>query len=352
MLSKLVAAVIPSEENRLWNAWLDLQKREPRDLRQLLTSDVRTEFKARALIVLLAPDLHVLPFRWDDTDRSSRNYLFLRGLEVKTFPPELLSFAGELLVQNIDHARASEEDGVRHALVEYNDLILQFLAVLPEDDDLANRLFSRFQINDPFSYWNMDDASGYNPVRSILCAESIPNKWKVLADQQMRERIVAELEGRQHPREKWEGALRCYTDHIQMSNYDGREGYSRELLASQIRFITELQGIENYDGELFSSWQVAHILGAIPGEGLRKTRHKLSRLVVLREVEGRSEFSVCNPESRRAAEMILHEFGAEDQELSTALGSMIAEADRREAEAAETRREKQRVADEVMSAMK
>jgi hypothetical protein len=168
----------------------------------------------------------------------------------------------------------------------------------------------------------------------------------------MRDRIVAEVEGREQTREDWEVALRCYIDHIQMSNYDGREGYSRELLASQIRFITELPGVEGYNRELFSSWQVVYIMGAIPGDDLRETRHKLARLIVLRKKEEHSGFSVWNPESRHAADLMLREFGAEDQELATKLNTMIAEANRREVENADAQRKQQQKADEVLSQMK
>lgn len=353
LLAGLANAVRPSEEDRLWNAWLDLKKkREPRDLQLLLTSDVRKEFKARALIVLLAPDLQVLPFRWDDKDHSLRNYLFLGCLEIKTFPQDLVVFAGELVCQNIDYTLEQKNERARESLFEYNKLILQFLAVLPEDNDLAQRLFSRYQINDPIAYMNMDDASGYNPLRNIFCAEGVPTKWKVLADKQMRDCIVAEVKGRAQPRKDWEVALRCYAEHIQMSNYDGCEGYSRKLLASQIRFITELPGVEGYNRELFNSWQVVHIMEAIPGDDLRETRHKLARLIVLRKTEEHSGFSVWNPESRRAADLMLREFGAEDQELSMKLNAMIAEANRHEAENADAQRKQQQKADEVLSQMK
>lgn len=351
-LTGLVDTAKTSEEERLWNAWLDLnKKREPCDLRSLITSNVRKEFKVRALIVLLAPELKVLPFRWDDT-HSLQNYLHSRWLKVKAFPKDLVSFAGELVCQNIDYALGEKDEKVREALFAYNKLILQFLTVLPEDDKLAQQLFSRYQINDPIAYMGMDDASGYNPLGNILCAEDVPNKWKVLADKQMRDRIVAEAEGREQPRMDWEVALRCYTNHIQMSNYDGREGYSRELFASQIRFITEIPGIDAYKRELFSSWQIIYIMEAIRGDDLRETRHKLARLVVLRKTKEHSKFTVWNPESRCAADLILDEFGAEDQELMTVLNAMIAEADRREAENAEAQRKQKEETYDVLSQMK
>ena len=353
LLARLTNAVRPDEETRLWNAWLDLgNKKESRDLQSLLASDLRKEFKIRALVVLLAPDLRALPFRWDDTQHSLQNYLFLDWVNVKILPQELVRLAGELICQNIDYVLGEKEEKIMEALAKYNNLILQFLAMLPEDDELSTRLFSRYQINDPIAYWNMEDASGYAPLRNIFCSENVPTKWKLLADKQMQNRIVAEFGGREQPREDWEVALKCYIEHIQMSNYDGRVGYSRELLATQIRFITGLPGIEDYEKDLFSSWQIAHILEAIPGEDLRGTRHKLVRLTVLRKTKEHSGFSVWNPESRRAADLMLREFGTEDQELSTKLNAMITEANQREAQNAQLQRLQQQKANDLLSQMK
>ena len=348
-----VKGVDPAEEDRLWKAWLDLgPKKGPSDLQALLTSDVRKEFKARALIVLLALDLKVLPFRWDDKDHSRPDYLSSDWPRFETIPEELMRFAGELVCLNADCALEQQDERVRESLLKYNNLILQFLAVLPEEDDLANELFNRYQINDPVAYMNMEDASGYNPLRDIFCAKNVPNKWKTLADKQMQDRIVAESEGREKPREEWEVALRCYTNHIQMSNYDGQVGYSRKLFASQIRFITGLPGVENCEHELFSSWQVGHIMKAIPGNDLRETRHKLARLVVLRKTGRHSGFSVFNPESRSAAELILSEFGAEDRELSDRLNAMIAEVNQRETGSTNTQRKQQDELNALLSQMK
>ncbi len=351
LLVGLSSAARRNEDDRNWNAWLNLDKRrKPRDLQPLLASDVRKEFKARALIVLLAPDLQILPFRWTDED-SLRNYMFLPWLQVKDFPQDLVTFAGELVCLNVDYALGEKDEKVRGALFEYNKLILQFLAVLPEDGDLAQRLFDRYQINDPVPYWNFDNASGYNPLHNMLCAADVPIKWKALADSKIRERIVAELEGREQPRGDWETALQCYIGHIEDSNYDGRENYSRDLFASQIRFITELPGIEDYNQELFSSWQVVHIMEAIPGDHLHETRHKLARLIVLRKTEGPG-FSIFNPESHRAAQMMLREFGAEDRQLSDKLNALIADAQQSDAENAQEVLKQRQKSDAVLNQMK
>jgi len=91
---------------------------------------------------------------------------------------------------------------------------------------------------------------------------------------------------------------------------------------------------------------------AIPGDDLHETRHKLARLIVLRKTEGMASFSVCNPKSRQAADLMLREFGAKDNELAVKLTLLNAEADRREVQYTEAQHKKQRKADDVLSQMK
>jgi len=134
-----------SEEDRLWNTWHERSTVKTFDLDSLLRSDVRMGFKARAIIVLLAPDLRTLPFRWDDHDHQHPNYVSSDRRLVKNFPQELRGLVGELVCHNVEHALDQQDEKVRTALFGYNSLILQFLAMLPEDDDLADRLFSRYQ---------------------------------------------------------------------------------------------------------------------------------------------------------------------------------------------------------------
>lgn len=348
---RLVGSVGQSEEDRLWGAWLDLgKKKEPLDLIHLLTLDVRKEFKVRALTVLLTPDLRTLPFRWDDTSDYLRNYLSMSRLKVEIFPQELVHFAGELVCQNIDCVIGKQDEKLLNTLFQYNKLILQFLEVLPEEDLLAERLFLRYSVNDPVTYRTMDEASGYNPLYNIFCAEKVPTKWKFLADEKMRERIIAEAEGLEQPREEWEVALQCYIEHIRMSNYGGREAYSRDLLASQIHFITELPNIEEHDLGLFLSDQMAHFMEAIP-EDKRETRHKLARLIILGKTEGYFVFSALNQESRDMADRILLEFGTEDTELADKLNEQIAKTTQLRVNNAHTEHELQQKINSVLSQM-
>ena len=340
------------KEDRLWDDWLKLKKREPRDLKELLNSDVRDEFKARALIILLAPDLQMLPFRWGHTPTSQRHYLFLDWINVSSLNQNLLNFVAELVCQNMDYAISSTNTYVRTAHFKYQEFILPLLSALSEESDLASQLFTRYQINDPIAYSNMDDASGYNPLRQILIAEHLPLKWKLLADQQMRERVIAEYEGREQPRENWEDALWCYANHIQMAHHEGRVRYACELFISQISFIVQLPNIEHYHKKLFNDWQVSHILDALVGDDHYETRHKFARLVVLWNPEKSSAFSVHNDETRRAAETILLEFGTEDLELFERLTNLIATDNKRSVSNQKIQDENSKKTEELLSRMR
>lgn len=359
ILARLASTKQSGEEDRLWNAWLDLKEQEPRDLQTLLNSEIRKEFKARALVVLLAPDLGVLPFRWYEQS-SLQDYLSGDWIEWKNLTLELVTFAGELVCQNIDYVTKQQDLDSRFGLLrEYNKVIIDLLTALPEEDDVAIRLFSYYQINDLVPYSNMEDASGYNPLYCILASKDVPMKWKWLADKQMRDRIIAEAEGREKPRKDWEIPLMCYTRHIQMANYDGKSAYARDLFISQIRFVVELprlylQRIEKcgYDKSLFYNWQIVHIMGALAGDDLRDLRHKFARYVILGNTEEYESFSIHDSESRRASNLILQEFGAEDLQLATRLNYLIAKANERETKNTNTQRKQQQKINDVLNQMK
>jgi len=168
----------------------------------------------------------------------------------------------------------------------------------------------------------------------------------------MRERIVAEAEGGRQLRGGWDVALSCYIDCITGSCFAGREAaYSRELFISQVRFITELPGIENFRGEIFWLGLAFYVLEIISGDDLRETRHKLARLIVLRETEKMFEFLSWDSDCRRAADLILGEFGAEDPELSDKLNEMIVMAAQESAENADRLRKKEEESGALLSQM-
>jgi hypothetical protein len=353
LFNKFFKITFNKKEEEIWNAWLNLKKRECRDLKDLLDLEVRLEFKARALTILLSPDTHALPFRWDYTENSLSNYLFLNWIKVKEISPNLWGFMGELIYQNVEYCWNNlNNEKMQEVLFFYNNTFIPgLLSVLPEDGDLADTLFKRFQVNDPLPYCNMETQSGYNPFYIMLVSD-VPDKWKNLVEQKMQDRIMEEIKGDKHPREKWEDALKCYTDHIQMMNYNGEMGYSRDIFISQMNFIVELPNIEKYETELFSSWQFLHILQTLKGDDLYDLRHKLSRLIVLFGGKENDQFSISDRKSRNAANLIIKEFGAIDQQLKERLNFLIEEEDRRQTQNNLAKEEKESQTNALLEKMK
>lgn len=355
LVSGFVAG-ITDEQEQTWEQWVALNRiREWRALRDLLTTDASDAFKARALALLFAPRLDWAPFKWK---KASGNHVSLwlhreKGtLRLSDLSPRLLKFVVELLVLNAGVALALEVDEVHRTIPQYNPLIIQALAVLPEDSEDAQRLFGLYQLNDSAPFWNMDAASGYNPFERIL-NEEVPEKWKRLADEKMREIILAEQEGKSVPRQEHEAALDNYVSHIQLGFYGEKFPYSAGLLASQVDFILT---VPNTDGrELFDSWRVYPILKLLEsdvGNDHKELCHRLARHVVLGNRGDHGAFWIHDQGTRNAAEYMSREFGASDPELRERLDQIIADGDVRDRDEQANARRRAAEADAVAAAMR
>jgi len=324
LLEELSPEALSSQTDQVWNDWLGLvHEREQRHLRELLQSNCRQEFKVRALVVLLAPSLGLLPFAWSKVDPQWR-YLDHQWVEPQSLPQELLRITCELVCIGAEYTSQQKEPDIRYALNHYYRFILCLLAILLEADPLAERLFAHYGINDPNSFSGGEESSGYQPLAAILSDSSVPLVWKRRADMQMRERIVAEYEGREQPRAEWENALRCYTNLL--TNLLDRANYPHELLHSQVNFVLDLPNIEAYPGLLFRDWDIGRFLQLLNGE----RRHRLARQAVLGNTQ--HHFNAFGKESRQAVQQMFAEFGNSDEPLSAKLTLLIQQAEQRDAE--------------------
>ena len=338
-------------DNKTWNEWLDLKRQEWRDLVALIASDVRDEFKMRAIAILLVPHYRFLPFKWRD-DSSLHNLLFLheRPIKVGELSEELRSFVATLIMMYAGLAKDyPHDDDIFSSLRIYNRYVIDFLKVLPEEDQLATELFESYELRDPVVFANMDDCSGYNPLYGIL-NEEIPEKWKRLASQKMQAIITSEVNGKSAPRVEHEEALKWYADQIQLPlSGEGGVRYGADLFASQVDFIISLPAAGNRG--LFNSWQVGPILKIISGDERRPLRHRFARHVILENTEDFKKFSVYDSATKRAAQAMLKEFDS-DQELTPVLQKLIANAGKRFQRNAEHASAEQRKVDDVLSKMK
>ncbi len=315
----------PQEVDQTWNAWLN-EGRSSTSLRELLSSSAREEFKARAIAVLLIPDFRLLPFQSRFVFESeSPNYLNMFAFSAESCPAPLRLFAAEVLYECVKFVVEDGRTDFIQALTGYNELILQFLAFLPEKSELAVKLFSYFRINDVKEYRIQDERTGYRPFGALLSNTRVHEKWKRLADEQMREHVTAELTGQAKPRVEWEEALPLYVAHVYTANGGQILLYSDELFASQLDWLLSLPDIDRQATPIFSSEEAHKLMRRLLFRGNNRVLcHRLVRHVVLhRGTDGNPTFSVNHGGDRTFAENILDEFGDQDPELHDRLPDLL-----------------------------
>lgn len=313
-----------SSQDIIWRQWLGLGRggvREPNDLIEIANSDKALAFRARAITILLLPDLRFSPFMWvDNSGIKGWNYLFLyKKINVSTFPDQLKRFIGELVCLNVDAVTATDyNDKLYNSIFGYNKYILQMLAILSEKDHLAERLFNRYHMIDPVGYSGMEECSGYHPFEELMWAE-VPETWKWLADKKMHEIVLSEVQGKTKPRHDWEDALSCYAGIVRYYVcVRDRFIYGIDLYISQITFLMNLKNAAKYS--VIESRHLRKTLELLDGEVNRELRHRVSRYVVLdTRNTAYHNFWVHDEETRLGAQMVLDEFGDEDTELQERL---------------------------------
>lgn len=310
-----------SESNdKLWQQWVDLKKRKIDDLLAFLKKDVKEEFEARAVFLLLVPSSSWNPFYWKDELGKfiSENCDFLKDLS-----PNLLQYARKLVCdfcKMITQLSDSDKEPFRNALLFYNHCILKLIALLSDLE--AESIFQHFSLNDPTSWWNFDDSSGYNPLRALFARRDINEKWKNLADFRMREIIIAELTRKSKPRKEWEDALKCYGEIVESQlYYDEGLSYSLELFADQIKFIVSLANIG--DGEsIIQSWNTNKFFRLLRDERFKDLRHQLAQFVVFKNLKIKGNTIACIDTLKGLKETIA-EFSERDPELMATLQEII-----------------------------
>lgn len=312
----------PSAEDVTWKKWVDYKDRGLEDLINLLSSDVRCNFKRRALFLLFVPGADFNPLYW----KEEVGKFYYKNNLLENIPVDLLDYVADLIIGFITVLLPSNglrledvecgSDGMdrfafpgkyHNVLNFYNRCIPYFLKVLPKEK--AEKIFPLFSLIDISTFQSLDDSSGYSPFENLLYME-IDEKWKRMADARMRNIINNEANGVTKPREVWEEALGQYARIIQLQ-LGGNFGHSLEFLADQIQFILN---VSRGRGGLISNWNVIVLFNLFSGEKFKKLRHEISRYVLLEECEDFSKFSIYSEETEQAAKKILEEFG-DDQEL-------------------------------------
>lgn len=337
---------ITPEDDKVWQDWLDAtdEYRHREKVIGLLTLPVREGLKARAVTSLLVPDRESNPFYWKGELPVMNGVLFL----TEKFPnlsPVLHGYSsylvcklGEYVAGRLAVVDREDRDLWRYKvqLLGYNHLKLELLAILPSEmHDVATHVFESFSIIDPVPFscdWTAStrrDISGLNPFAELLEREDISKEWKLLADANARQLVIAELLGKE-PRVSWEGFCSDYMSYK-------RPEQNLEMLAAELS-VAVLELVDSGTSCEIGPGRLATILNLLSGDKYQALRHRLARFAVFEGIA----FCHYDIEAMSAVEMMLAEFGAEDPELAQRLQPLRDKAEAEEQKkvlAAQRRRE-------------
>lgn len=305
---------LASRDEVIWKRWVDFQDRDWDDLIRLLSSDVKDEFKKRAIFLLLVPAKGFSHTYW-----LNYGWKFYHGFGfLRTLSQELLVFASGLMAEFFMASKSmKDKDIAKHmltkgalqdALVFYNNSMLILLKLLP--DDQAERVFPLYSLQSVSKFINHGGTHSFRPFIELMSSE-IGEKWKRAADAEMRNVVQGGTE---------ELALQDYVSVVQIRS-ENYSKYSLELLEDQVKFL-----LSRYP-ERIKVWtggdSLFYFLG---GEAEKELRRRVAKLALLGQPR-----KMISGEPLKIASRVLKEFES-DQELADELRILIRESEEELAE--------------------
>lgn len=317
IIERIKKVFFPSEDDKAWKEWVNFKDRDEKDLVDLISSDVRIEFKRRAIFLLIVPSAKFNVVYWKEKVGKfyyKPDFLVLLSAEELDYAADLIfDFCSELRPVHIEKSKVAVSSGggvtiyapvmneYHDALYFYNNCIIELLPLLPEKK--ASKIFSYFSLLDISTYFNMERFSGYWPFAILMSSNRIHEKWKRLADMRMRDIIENEICGKTKPREDWERAFPQYVSIFQDMLESCR--YSRELYARQLKFIMERLD----QNPKIDAWKVIRVFECLPGSDYKDLRYLFAKYVLF-GANGKDPCfsSIYNQETEDAANFMLKEF--------------------------------------------
>lgn len=197
--------------------------------------------RQRAVAVLTAPHGYNLPYPHSD---QSIGRLLNISEEVdgeKTISlrkrladkPELAKELAYGLMYWLDTTGGRIEGDTLDSRYDYQAAIQHLLPIV--DEETADKLFAHYPINDLQPYWNMNTASGYQPLVNLLYDAEVPRKYKDVGLAKWFEIAEQEVEGTTQPREEHERAVNKMAEFVQTWTYG--EGVDDEVQTSIVTFL-------------------------------------------------------------------------------------------------------------------
>lgn len=262
-LEKWGALIDPSLD-KVWKNWVDLKRREFRDLVGLIADpSVKKGIKARALVVLYCPDRDHCPVYWPNDGDNSR-VMADRDLDLSGLAPELVKLAIDMTIRYLIGANlrvAKVDKDAKDLVYVFQSCICPLLRVASETD--VDKLLDLFDLNDTEPWMNMDFSSGYNPYIRLMYDKEVTLELKRKADAKMREIVLSEAQGKFKPRVDWEDAVKCYSRFLTTQTYGKEEHYSSELYVSQWDFLLDvaLKFGCDLDIQIYNIARISHRIG-------------------------------------------------------------------------------------------
>lgn len=220
--------------------------------------------RQRAVTVLTAPHGFQVPY--PHSEQSIGRLLYIAE-EVSGRPtsslrerlagrPELATELGRGLLYWLD-TTGGRIEGAMDSRGEYQAAIQHLLPIV--EPEIGDRLFAHFSLNDIVPYWNMDTASGYQPLVGLLYDRQIPHRYKDDALVRWFEVAEREEQGMTEPREEHERAIKTMADFVQSWTYG--EGVDDGIHTTIISFLETHTPTGSAYVEGFAARQVAeHII--------------------------------------------------------------------------------------------
>lgn len=197
--------------------------------------------RQRAVAVLTAPHGYNLPYPHSDqslgrllhineeVDGKQTNSLRERMKDT----PELATELAQGLLYWLETTGGRIEGDTLDSRYDYQGAIQHLLPIV--DEETADKLFAHYPVNDLEPYWNMDTASGYQPLVNLLYDREIPRKYKDIGLAKWFEVAEQEEQGTVQPREEHERAIKKMAKFIQTWTYG--EGVDDDIHTAIVSFL-------------------------------------------------------------------------------------------------------------------
>lgn len=339
-------------QDKIWDRWCQERKMlegygdqlvnrqfdEYRALWELVNHpNVQESFKARILAILVVPWIKLSPFRYR-SEFPKGNYLkgYWLGhhsytLKVKDFSPRLQGFIAQVLEYNFE-AFGWQSAGITkpssyfsgECVEYYNKLILQVLEVLPEESDLALKLFERYRLG----YQTTPVLKGGDEAFCAMLKAPIPARFKERVDAERRAMILRALEHPDHVmvRESWQDLLQGYVHDVHefLGGAPVKGEVQVAVFLSQIDWILRLS-----ERTPFSRvWHYDSLMNIEPwlfGHKNKELRYRFVRHLLSSEEGEKSLFlgggrtRLHSDDDLRTIEFLIEDLGESDAELASKL---------------------------------